>query len=122
MKVDDEPQAINPRGKPCLASGISTDITERKRAEEELRRCEAYLAEAQRLSRTGSFGWNVSTGELIWSTETFRILAYDPTLRPSLKMVLERVHPEDVSLVQRMVNVASAESTNLDFEHRLLMP
>lgn len=101
---------------------LASIAIERSCGEEALRRSEAYLAEAQRLSRTGSFGWNVSTGELIWSAETFRILAYDPTLKPSLQMVLERVHPEDTSLVQRMVKVASAESTNLDFEHRLLMP
>jgi len=72
---------------------LASIAVERSCGEEALRRSEAYLAEAQRLSRTGSFGWNVSPGNSIWSTETFRILAYDPALRPSLKMVLERVHP-----------------------------
>jgi PAS domain S-box-containing protein len=59
--------------------GLSVDIEERKQAEERLRRSEAYLAEAQRLSHTGSFGWTPSTGELHWSDEIFRILEYDPT-------------------------------------------
>jgi PAS domain S-box-containing protein len=56
--------------------GTTTDIEDRKRAEEALRRSEGYLAEAQRLSRTGSFGWNVPTGELFWSEESFRIFGY----------------------------------------------
>ena len=88
----------------------------------ELRRSEAYLAEAQRLSRTGSFGWNVSTGELIWSAETFCILGCDRSQEAELGMVLRRVHPEDLVLVQQMIDTGSREGTSLDFEHRLLMP
>ena len=87
-----------------------------------LRRSQAYLAEAQRLSRTGSFGWNVSTGELIWSAETFCILGYDRAQKAELGMVLRRVHPEDLALVQQMIDASSREGTSLDFEHRLLMP
>ncbi|HZR17694.1 MAG TPA: GAF domain-containing protein [Verrucomicrobiae bacterium] len=90
--------------------------------QEALRRSEAYLAEAQRLSHTGSFGWHVSTGELIWSEETFNILGYDRGLKPGLELVLARVHPEDLALVKQMIEVASGEGTSLDFEHRLLMP
>ena len=101
---------------------LATIAIERTRSEEALRRSEAYLAEAQKLSRTGSFGWNVSTGELIWSEETFNILGYDRSLKPSVELVLQRVHPEDVNLVQQMINVASGDATNLDFEHRVLMP
>jgi PAS domain S-box-containing protein len=95
---------------------------ERKRAEEELRRSEAYLAEAQRLSLTGSFGWNVSSGALIWSKETFCILGYDPGATPTLELVFQRVHPDDLGFVQRTVERASRERTDLDFTHRLLMP
>ena len=87
-----------------------------------LRRSQAYLAEAQRLSRTGSFGWNVATGELIWSAETFCILGYDRAQKAELGMVLRRVHPEDLALVQQMIHASSREGTSLDFEHRLLMP
>jgi PAS domain S-box-containing protein len=114
--------SLNEKGKAYLVSGISTDITERKRAEEELRRSEAYLAEAQRLSLTGSFGWKVSSGELIWSDETFCILGYDRATKPALEFVLKRVHPEDTALVQRTLDSAIRDGTNLDFEHRLRMP
>src|SRR6266702_2436901 len=108
--------SLNEQSKPFLASGISTDITERKRAEERLRRSEAYLAEAQRLSRTGSFGWNVSTGELIWSKETFCIMGYDATMKPTLELVLKRAHPDDVALVQLTIDRASkAEPGAIEF-------
>jgi PAS domain S-box-containing protein len=101
---------------------LASIAIERTRGQEALRRSQSYLAEAQKLSHAGSFGWNVSTGELIWSDETFSILGYDRTLKPRLDLVLQRVHPHDVPLVQQMINVASREATNLDFEHRLLMP
>jgi len=95
---------------------------ERKRAEEELRRSEAYLAEAQRVSLTGSFGWSVSSGELFWSKQTFCILGYDQGTKPTLEFVYQRVHPEDLALVRQKVDRASRKETDLDFEHRLLMP
>ena len=101
----------------------NTDITERKRAEEAQRRSQAaYLAEAQKLSHTGSFGWNASNGEIFWSDETFRIFGYEPTTRPSIEMVLQRVHPDDVALVRQVVDRAASDNQNFDFEHRLLMP
>jgi PAS domain S-box-containing protein len=93
-----------------------------RRMAEELRRSEAYLAEAQKLSRTGSFGWNVTTGKLVWSAETFCILGYERALTPTLEMVLQRVHPEDLALVQQTMDAASRAGTSLDFEHRLLLP
>ena len=101
---------------------LASIAIERSHNEDALRRSEAYLAEAQRLSHTGSFGWNVSTGELIWSAETFSILGYERTLKPSLEMVLQRVHPEDMAMVRQQIDVASRNATSLDFEHRLLMP
>src|ERR1700731_1906596 len=73
----------------------ATQKAERKRAEEGLRQSEAYLAEAQRLSHAGSFGWRPSTGEIIWSEETFRIFQYDRTATPTVKLVLQRVRPDD---------------------------
>jgi C4-dicarboxylate-specific signal transduction histidine kinase len=82
----------------------------------------AYLAEAQKLSMTGSFGWEVETGELFWSEETFRVFEYDPTVTPSVEMVLQRVHPNDVVAVQQAIDRAAREKANLDFEHRLVMP
>jgi PAS domain S-box-containing protein len=90
--------------------------------EEKLQRSEVYLAEAQRLSHTGSLGWKPSTGQLIWSEETFRIFQYDPNTTPTVECVLQRVHPEDVAVVQQTIERASREGKDFDLEHRLLMP
>ena len=97
----------------------SSILAARRRAE---RRSEAYLAEAQRLSHTGSFGWRPSTGELIWSDESFRIFQYDRTTIPTVELALQRVHPEDLALVKQTVERASWEGEDFDFEYRLLMP
>lgn len=127
--------------------GTCTDITDRKRAEQalkdqelelrqardlleikvmertkELRRSEAYLAEAQKLSKTGSFGWNVFGGEIYWSEETFRIFEYSPETKPGLELVLERTHPEDRVRVQQVIDRASQNAKDFDVEHRLLTP
>jgi PAS domain S-box-containing protein len=110
-------------GRPVATLETNNDITERKRAEDALKRSQAtYLAEAQKLSTTGSFGWNVATGELLWSEESFRIFGYDPTLKPTVEAVFQRVHPDDVALVQRVTDRAAREKLEIDFEHRLLMP
>jgi signal transduction histidine kinase/PAS domain-containing protein len=90
--------------------------------EAKLQRSEAYLAEAQRLSHTGSFGWKVSTGEIIWSEETYRIFQYDKTTTPTVESVLQRVHPEDAAMVKQTIEHASQNGKDFDFEHRLLMP
>ncbi len=86
------------------------------------RRTEAYLAEAQRLSHTGSFGWNVATDEHFWSEETFRIFEYEAGTKIALPLVLERVHPNDRTLVRETLECAAQERKDLDYEHRLLMP
>jgi len=85
-------------------------------------RSEAYRAEAQRLSQTGSFGWKPSTGEVIWSDETFRIFQYDGAITPTVERVLQRVHPDDRTLVQETIDHAAETEEDFDFEHRLLMP
>jgi PAS domain S-box-containing protein len=100
----------------------ATARAERKRAEESLRQSETYLAEAQRLSGTGSFGWNVSSGEIYWSEETHKIFEYDRAVKPTLELVFRRIHPDDRDLVQQTIDRASEARENLDFEHRLLMP
>src|ERR1700720_772000 len=87
-----------------------------------LRSSQMYLAEAQRLSQTGSFGWNTHSGEIFWSEESFRIFGYDNTRSVTLEMALERVHPEDKALVQCTLDRASGEGKDFDYEHRLLMP
>ena len=98
------------------------DRAERKRAEDALRQSETYLAEAQRLSRTGSFGWDAHAGEIYWSDETFRIFEMDPATRPCAEMVIERTHPADRTVVRKFIERAASERTNFDFEHRLQMP
>jgi signal transduction histidine kinase len=105
-----------------LYADLQQENSERQRAEDALRRSEAYLSEAQRLSHTGSFGWRVSTGELLWSEETFRIFAYDRTTKPTVELVLQRTHPEDAALVKQTIERASQDGKDFDFEHRLLMP
>jgi PAS domain S-box-containing protein len=110
------------RGKIVRWYGSSIDIEDRKQAEDALRRSEAYLAEAQRLSHTGSFGWNTSTGEIFWSEETYRITGFDRSCRPALDLVFQRVHPDDLALVRQTLDRTAQKGTHLDFEHRLLMP
>src|SRR5258705_11934790 len=90
--------------------------------EEKLQQSEAYLSEAQRLSHTGSFGWRPSTGDIIWSEETFRIFQYDRSTKPTVELILQRVHPEDAALVKQTIVRASRDGKDFDFEQRLLMP
>src|SRR5712675_867097 len=97
-------------------------IEDQKRIEAALLHSEVYLTEAQRLSHTGSFGWNVSSGEIVWSEETLRIFEYDRVVRPSLELIFQRVHPEDRAAVQKTVEQASSDGKEFDHEYRLLMP
>jgi C4-dicarboxylate-specific signal transduction histidine kinase len=101
---------------------LTNEVLQRQRAEEALQRSEAYLAEAQRLSHTGSFGWDVSSGQIFWSEEAFRIVEYDQTIQPTVELVLHRTHPEDRALFQQRIDRAIQERMYFDFEHRLLMP
>jgi PAS domain S-box-containing protein len=101
---------------------LFSDITERKRSEAKLLLNEAYLSEAQRLSHTGTFGWWPSSDELLWSEETFRIFQYDRTTKPTMELGLKRVHPDDAALVKQIIERASQDGKDLNFEYRLLMP
>jgi signal transduction histidine kinase len=100
------------------------DISERKRAEDKLRRSEAFLAEAQSLSSTGSFFWRVATGEITWSEQLYRIYELEIGVPVTLELIRTRVHPEDVSLIEKMKIVEQAQEGGHDFEwhFRLLMP
>ena len=102
--------------------GTNVDIEDRKQAEKALRRSEAYLADAQRLSLTGSFGWTPSTGEIHWSDESFRIFEIHPTVKPTVELVLQRIHPEDRAFMQRAIDDASKGERDFNVTHRLLMP
>ena len=101
---------------------LREENNERYRVEKALRRSEAYLAEAQRLSHTGSFGWSIGTGEIVWSDETFRIFKDDRSTTPTVELVFQRTHPEDRAFVKQTIERASHDGKELDFEHRLLMP
>jgi formate hydrogenlyase transcriptional activator len=116
-------------GAPIFEEGVFTrfagtimDITEEERLNQELERSEGYLAEAQRLSHTGSFGWIASSEDLYWSHETYRIFEYDPAVKPTVELVFERIHPDDRGLVRQVLDRASRERKPFGFEHRLLLP
>jgi PAS domain S-box-containing protein len=102
--------------------GTNTDIDDRKRAEEELRRHEAFLAEGQRLSLTGSFSWRVGTDEITWSEQLYRIFEVEPAMRVTLELIGTRVHPEDIRLLNDMVERARGAASDFAYEHRLQMP
>jgi PAS domain S-box-containing protein len=114
--------ARDENGKVIKWYGIGFDIEDRKRAEDALRRSEAYLAEAQRLSVTASFGWRTSSNTTFWSKETYRIFDVDPAVEPSIELVLERTHPDDRELLSRLIGRMSKEDRDFDYEHRLLLP
>jgi PAS domain S-box-containing protein len=101
---------------------LEAQIAENANLYDELQRSEEFLAQGQSISHTGSFGWNVSTGEIYWSEETYTIFEYDPVVKPRLELILQRTHPDDRDLAQRIINGATNERVELDFEHRLLMP
>jgi PAS domain S-box-containing protein len=102
--------------------GVGHDIEDQKRAERALQRSETYLAEAQRLSQTGSFSWRIGSGEVFWSKETYRIMGCDETVKPTIGLLLQRVHPEDRKLVQQQLDRAVRGEQDYDYEYRLLMP
>jgi PAS domain S-box-containing protein len=98
-------------------------LEHQKQIEGVLRHSEMYLAEAQRLSQTGSFGWDVTNGKIFWSEESFRIFGYDnKACSVTVDMVLQRVHPDDRALVQQTMDRASSYGKDFDCEYRLLMP
>jgi signal transduction histidine kinase len=107
-----------------ITSAVVTELVSRVRRlmQAKLMESEAYLSEAQGLSHTGSFGWKVSSGELVWSDESYRIFNYEPAVKPSMERVLERTHPEDAEIVKETIERASHDGSDFDFEHRLTMP
>ena len=128
VRPNGEVRHIRCVGAPVLENGTlkrvvgnAIDVTEHELLTRELRRREAYLAEAQRLSHTGSFGWNPDTGELVWTDETYRIFEYDCATKPTLDMVVERIHPQDRALAQQVIDRASQTGTDFEHEYRLLL-
>ena len=104
-----------------IASLIAQGI-ERKRSEDQLRRSEAYLAEGQRLSHTGSWAWRLDTGERFWSREVYRIYGFEPAdTPPPLEAVLSRVHPDDAARVRLLVADALRTHSEFRFRTRVLI-
>jgi PAS domain S-box-containing protein len=102
--------------------GTNTDIEDRKQAENSLQRIEAYAAEAQKLSQTGSFAWDIATRRYFWSEQTYHILGFDTGVRPSISLVVQRTHPEDRFIMQRELDRSAQGAPHNDFKARLLMP
>ena len=101
---------------------IASIAIERALSEAALKRSEAFLAEAQHLSRIGSFAWRVATNEITWSEQLYRIFEFDPQVTVTLELIGTRVHPEDLTLLQDMIERASSAASDFQYEHRLLMP
>jgi PAS domain S-box-containing protein len=101
---------------------LQVAIEDQRRIEAALLHSEMYLTEAQRLTGTGSFAWNVSSREIIWSDQTFRILGCDRATKPNVEFIIQRTHPEDRAAVQEAIDRASVEGNDYDHEYRLLMP
>ncbi len=109
-------------GKTFKWYGTNTDIDDRKRAEEKLRRSQAFIAEGQRLARLGSFSWRVESGQITWSDQLYRIFEFEPGGLVTLERIGSRVHPEDIPLLGHMIERAQRAASDLEYEHRLLMP
>ena len=97
------------------------EAAERKRAQEKLRHTEAFLAEAQRLSSTGSFSWRVATDEITWSQQLYRIFEFEQGVPVTLELIGSRVHPEDFPLLNAMIDRARGTGSDFECEHRLQM-
>jgi PAS domain S-box-containing protein len=107
---------------PPSFTGYLRDITERKRARQELRRSEAFLAEAQHLSRIGSFSWRVATDEITWSEQLYRIFQIDRDAQVTFELIATRIHPEDLSVLREHIERSRRDGSNVQLEFRLQMP
>src|ERR1700739_80684 len=118
---DKAPSALQARGAE-RTNELEKANQDLKAGQAELQKRWQYLAEAQKLSHSGTFGWKVHTGELIWSEETYRILGFTRETNPTLDLVFDRIHPEDRERLQQLRDRAAQNGMDLDVEHRILLP
>src|SRR3984957_11297259 len=122
-------QAANSLENALLYTDSYREICECKRSKEELRRSEdrfrrreEFLKEAPRLTLTGGFAWRISTDEIAWSQQLYRIFEFDPAVRVTLELTASRVHSEDLPMLGDMLERTRNEAADFEYEHRLLMP
>jgi PAS domain S-box-containing protein len=101
--------------------GTNTDIDDRKRIEEDFRRRAALMAQAQRLTVTGSVWWRPATKEIYWSDEAYRVAGQAFGATPTVEMMFDRCHPDDLPIVRELISDAMSRGRNVDLEHRLVM-
>jgi PAS domain S-box-containing protein len=108
-------------GNPKFVGALS-DVTESKFTEETLKTSEAFLAEGQRLSSSGTFLWRFTNNEITWSNQLYQIFEFEPGTPVSLERIASRVHPDDIPMLYDMIERARAAATDFEYQHRLLMP
>lgn len=108
-------------GRPLFVGALQ-DVTQSKVEEEQVRRSEAFLAEAQRLTRIGSFSWRVEDNEIRWSVELYRIFEFDQGLPVTFDLIGSRVHPDDLPLMSDMIGKSQSAANHLEYQHRIVMP
>ena len=120
----DEPRTPTPLHQSLIEqfTHIASIAVERAQSDAALKRSEAFLAEAQRLSSTGSFSWRVATDEITWSEQLYRIFEFDQGVPVTLELIGSRVHPEDVPMLSEMIDRARGDGSDFEYEHRLQMP
>jgi PAS domain S-box-containing protein len=132
QRIDGSLGFVSASGKPVFDAegrfsgyrGVASDLTDRRRAEQALQRSESYLAEAQRLSHTGSWGWNVATREIThWSQEIYRLYGFDPEAGiPPFEAHLQRIHPEDRARLAEAFERAIGDGAELELVFRIVLP
>jgi PAS domain S-box-containing protein len=131
-RIDGSLGFISVSGKPVFDAegrfsayrGVASDLTDRMRAEQALQRSESYLAEAQRLSHTGSWGWNVATQEIThWSEEIYRLYGFDPKAGlPPFEAHIQRIHLEDRARFAEALGRATRDAAELELVFRIILP
>lgn len=102
---------------------LELENAERKQVHDQLRRSEAFLTEGQKISHTGSWLWEISTGKLTWSDEHYRIFGFEPAREPPCsKLLVQYIHPEDFPELERVVKTAILQQNRFECEYRIVLP